>query len=118
VARTPDSRLVYSTDGGVAPGRGEARPARTSARPAPTPAGGRGGLRISLDRRASDRVVTVVTGLPGSTAEVAALAKELKSACGTGGTVKDGALELQGDHRTRVEAVLDGRGLRWKRSGG
>jgi translation initiation factor 1 len=63
-------------------------------------------------------VVTVVIGLPGSAAEVAALAKELKTACGTGGTVKDGALELQGDHRSRVESVLDARGLRSKRSGG
>jgi translation initiation factor 1 len=113
VPRSPDSRLVYST-GGTA----DARPSRPTAAPAGPPASGKGGIRIRLDRRASDRVVTVVTGLPGSPAEVAALAKELKAACGAGGTVKDGALELQGDHRPRVEAVLDARGLRWKRSGG
>jgi translation initiation factor 1 len=118
VARSPDSRLVYSTEGGAsAEYRSEPRKVRTGARVAPA-AAGRGGIRITLDRRASDRVVTVVTGLPGSPAEVAALAKELKTACGTGGTVKDGALELQGDHRPRVEAVLDARGLRSKRSGG
>jgi translation initiation factor 1 len=116
VPRTPDSRLVYSTEGGGA----LAPKARTHARPSPAepPGRGGGGIRIRLDRRASDRVVTVVTGLPGSPAEVAALAKELKTACGAGGTVKDGALELQGDHRPRVESVLDARGLRWKRSGG
>jgi translation initiation factor 1 len=115
VPRTPDSRLVYSTDGGMV----DAPKTRTHARPAPAePSGRGGGIRIRLDRRASDRVVTVVTGLPGSPAEVAALAKELKAACGAGGTVKDGALELQGDHRPRVESVLDARGLRWKRSGG
>lgn len=112
MARPSDARLVYSTGGD-----GDARRSRPSA-PASPAASGRGGIRILLDRRASDRVVTVVTGLPGSAADVAALAKELKSACGTGGTVKDGALELQGDHRPRVEAVLDARGLRWKRSGG
>lgn len=109
--RAPDSRLVYSTGGTV-----DARP---SMRPAPgAQPSAKGGIRIRLDRRASDRVVTVVTGLPGSPAETAALAKELKAACGAGGTVKDGVLELQGDHRPRVEAVLDARGLRWKRSGG
>ena len=79
---------------------------------------GRAGIRIRLDRRASDRVVTVVTGLPGPDAAVAALARELKAACGTGGTVKEGAIELQGDHRERVLALLDARGLEWKRSGG
>lgn len=110
--RSADTRLVYSTGGSVA-----ARPERPAAAPGPS-ASGKGGIRIRLDRRASDRVVTVVTGLPGSPAEVAALANELKAACGAGGTVKDGALELQGDHRPRVEAVLDARGLRWKRSGG
>ena len=118
MARPPDSRLVYSTEGGASSEyRSEPRKARSGARAAPAPSG-RGGIRITLDRRASDRLVTVVTGLPGSPAEVAALAKELKTACGTGGTVKDGALELQGDHRPRVEAVLDARGLRSKRSGG
>jgi translation initiation factor 1 len=116
VPRTPDSRLVYSTEGGFDADAAKARPPRPSA-PAAAPGRG-GGIRISLDRRASDRVVTVVTGLPGSPAEVAALAKELKTACGTGGTVKDGALELQGDHRGRVESVLGARGLRFKRSGG
>ncbi|MET0554061.1 MAG: translation initiation factor [Vicinamibacteria bacterium] len=117
--RPPETRLVYSTEGGATgPDRDEPRKARGGPRPAPTAASARGGIRLTLDRRASDRVVTVVTGLPGSPAEVAALAKELKTACGTGGTVKDGALELQGDHRPRVEAVLDARGLRWKRSGG
>lgn len=62
--------------------------------------------------------MTVVTGLPGSTAEVAALARALKSACGAGGTVRDGALELQGDHRDKVEAALRARGLGSKRAGG
>jgi translation initiation factor 1 len=63
-------------------------------------------------------VVTVVSGLPGGKAEVAKLARELKTACGTGGTVKHDALELQGDHRERVETALAERGLRSKRAGG
>jgi len=105
-----NARLVYST-GGAPPSE-----ATNSAGPAsPT---GRSGIRIRLDRRASDRLVTVVTGLPGAEAAVAALARELKAACGAGGTVKDGVLELRGDHRDRVGALLTARGLRWKRSGG
>jgi translation initiation factor 1 len=63
-------------------------------------------------------VVTLISGLPGGKAEVTELARGLKAACGTGGTVKDGVLELQGDHRERVEAALAARGLRSKRSGG
>jgi translation initiation factor 1 len=106
-ARDPNARLVYST-GGEAPSRPRVEAPRADV----------GRIRIRLDRRASDRVVTVVTGLPGPLADLAALAKALKSACGTGGTVKDGALELQGDHRDKVESTLAARGLRSKRSGG
>jgi len=101
-------RLVYST-GGEAPAPQSAPAA--PARPGP-------GIRLRLERRASGRVVTVVSGLPGGQAEATALARELKTACGTGGTVKDGALELQGDLRDRVESALAARGLKSKRSGG
>lgn len=108
----PSARLVYSTGGEV--------PKPTAERAAPPSPSSRSkaGIRIRLDRRASGRVVTVVTGLSGSVSEVAALGKALKSACGAGGTVKDGALEIQGDHRDKVEAVLEARGLRSKRAGG
>jgi len=106
-SRDPNARLVYSTAG-----EAETPPAAED----PRADGSR--IRIRLDRRASDRVVTVVTGLPGGTAEIAALAKALKSACGSGGAVKDGTLELQGDHRDKVEAALQARGLRSKRAGG
>jgi len=106
--RDSNSRLAYSTGGeAVAP---------TDVKRAPAPPGP--GIRLRLDRRASGRIVTVVTGLAGATAEVEALARALKSACGAGGTVKDGTLELQGDHRERVEAALAARGLRSKRAGG
>lgn len=106
MARERETRLAYSTGGLVPP----EEPENT----APAAASGRG-IRLSLDRRASGRVVTVVTGLTGDVEE---LGKALRSACGTGGTVKDGVLELQGDHRPRVEAFLHSRGLRSKRSGG
>lgn len=104
-----NARLAYSTAGEVEKPK-PAAPSRSSETT--------GGIRLRLDRRASDRVVTVVTGLPGRPADVAALAKALKSACGAGGTVKGGALELQGDHRAKVEAALAARGLKGKRAGG
>jgi translation initiation factor 1 len=109
MARARETRLAYSTSG--------AAPAEETETTAPAATSGRG-IRLSLDRRASGRVVTVVTGLPGNARDVETLGKALKSACGAGGTVKDGVLELQGDHRPRVEAYLQSRGLRWKRSGG
>ena len=55
------------------------------------------------------KVVTVVRGLPP--AEVKAVAGELKRLCGAGGSVKDGAVELQGDHRAKIAAHLEARGL-------
>ena len=103
-----ETRLVYST-AGEREESVEERPA-APARPA--------GVRLRLDRRASGRVVTVVTGLPGSSADAADLLRALKAACGAGGTVREGALELQGDHRDAVEAALRARGLRSKRAGG
>lgn len=110
-ASASNTRLAYST-GGEAPR--EAGPARKEG----VATGRGGGIRLRLDRRASDRVVTVVTGLPGTQAQVAALARELKAACGAGGTVKGGAVELQGDHRDKVEEALAARRLPSKRSGG
>ncbi len=62
--------------------------------------------------------VTVVTGLRLAPAELLVLAAELKRACGSGGTVKDGVIEIQGDHRDRIVAELGRRGLPAKRSGG
>jgi translation initiation factor 1 len=63
-------------------------------------------------------VATVITGLPGRPDEAAALAKALKSGCSTGGAYKDAVLELQGDHREKVEQLLAARGLKSKRAGG
>lgn len=62
--------------------------------------------------------VTVVSGLRLVPAELTALAKELKRRTGSGGTVKDGVIELQGDHRDLVMRELEGRGWTVRRSGG
>ncbi len=58
------------------------------------------------------KTVTVVRGLVLSLDDLKALAKELKEACGTGGTVKDGSIEIQGDHRSRISAKLKALGYK------
>jgi translation initiation factor 1 len=62
--------------------------------------------------------VTVVRGLGLDEAALAALGKQLKTACGVGGTAKDGVIELQGDHRERVMTLLKAQGRVVKRAGG
>ena len=62
--------------------------------------------------------VTVVTGVPLAGDALAALGSELKRLCGSGGTVRDGVIEIQGDHRDALAAELAKRGWTVKRSGG
>jgi translation initiation factor 1 len=62
--------------------------------------------------------VTTVFDLPLSEGETRELAAKLKQACGTGGTVKGGVIEIQGDQRERVAAALERMGYRVKRAGG
>ncbi len=58
--------------------------------------------------------VTLVTGLALDAADLSSLAKQLKALCGSGGTVKDGVIEVQGEHREKLVAELTRRGLRAK----
>ena len=62
--------------------------------------------------------MTLVVGLPMTAAELDACAKRLKAACGSGGTAKDGRIEIQGDHVERVMAALHAMGHAPKRAGG
>ena len=62
--------------------------------------------------------VTVISGLPFDAAQLAELAARLKRLCGAGGAVKNGVIEIQGDHRDRLVAELCKLGLEAKRSGG
>ena len=64
------------------------------------------------------KTVTVVYGLRLPPDRLKALGKHLRQACGTGGTVKDGAIEIQGDHRERVAEALQQAGYRTKCTGG
>lgn len=72
--------------------------------------------RESKGRRGKQ--VTVITGVPVADSELVKLGKRLKSVCGCGGTVKDGVIEIQGDHRDKIVPVLESRGWTVKRAGG
>jgi translation initiation factor 1 len=81
------------------------------------PAGGV--VRVSRQTQGrSGKNVSVVSGLPLNDAQLEALAKELKRRCGSGGTVRDGTIEIQGDHRDTLVAELVRRGFAAKRAGG
>src|SRR5262245_61976315 len=71
--------------------------------------------RLRVEKRAKRKTVTVVANLDPSGNDLGALAARLKHACGTGGTAKDGTIELQGQHLDRVEAELMALGYRTRR---
>ncbi len=62
--------------------------------------------------------VTIISDLPLDETGLAELAAKLKTRLGTGGTIKDGRIEIQGDHRDRIVQELEGLGYRVKRAGG
>jgi translation initiation factor 1 len=72
-------------------------------------------VRVMRERRRAS-VVTIVTGLPER--ELAETAKTLKRLCGSGGTAKNGVVEIQGDHRDRIVAHLQAQGRTVKKAGG
>jgi translation initiation factor 1 len=108
-----ERRLVYSTDGSL--------PLPKVDRPKPKAAPGKalppadGIVRVGCEKRRGG-VVTLVYGLAAN--ELAPIATELRRACGTGGTAKDGIVSLQGDKRDDVLAYFQARGRRTKRMGG
>ena len=110
--------LVYSTDSGrMCP---DCRQSVTSctckAQPSPKTDGV---VRVSLQTKGrGGKSVTLVKGLPLDAAALSVLGKQLRSACGSGGTVKEGVVEVQGDHVTTVMAALQKQGYNVKRAGG
>ena len=62
--------------------------------------------------------VTLITGIPLASEGLKKIAKSLKQKCGSGGSVKNGVIEIQGDHRDVLEKELNGLGYKVKRAGG
>jgi translation initiation factor 1 len=111
--------LVYSTDGGrMCPAC--RHPVASCVCPqALRPATGDGIARVARESKGrGGKTVTLVRGLALDDEALVALAKRLRAACGAGGTVKDGVVEIQGDHAERVALLLQGEGWRVKRAGG
>ncbi len=119
----PD-RLVYSTGGGrvdTCPTcRLPYKRCRCNESTQSAPAKKSDGIvRITRDRKhRGGKTVTVIDGVMGSEAELTAMAQQLKKLCGSGGTVKDGNIEIQGDHCDKVMAKLTALGYKVKRAGG
>jgi translation initiation factor 1 len=109
----PNSRLVYTTD------PEPAAPAPRPTAPDGPPSAGKQTARIWRDsKRRRGKTVTVVGGLRHDPDTLEGLLKKLKQHCGAGGTVKDGEIEVQGDHREKIAALLAGMGYGVKHVGG
>ena len=101
------TRLVYSTDNPTPKIDRNKVPQNTSD----------GIIRVRREsKKRAGRVVCVVEGLAAE--QIKSTCKELKSKCGTGGTVKGGVIEIQGDHRDQIRELLESKGLAVKLSGG
>jgi translation initiation factor 1 len=114
-----NSSLVYSTEhGAICPGCGKpaAQCACSKSKPVPKTDGI---VRISRQTKGrKGKGVSCVTGLPLSPEKLEDLAKQLKQRCGAGGTVKDGVIEIQGDHRELLALELTKLGYAVKLAGG
>ncbi|MBA2964923.1 MULTISPECIES: translation initiation factor Sui1 [Ramlibacter] len=112
--------LVYSTDlGRMCPACRRPVAQCACARSAAAAPAGDGFVRVSRETKGrGGKAVTVVRGLALDAGALDQLARQLKAACGSGGTVKDGAVEVQGDHCDKVLALLKDQGHRVKRAGG
>ncbi len=117
--RPDDAPLVYSSElGRICPACGKPV-AGCVCRKAPSPARGDGIVRVGRECKGrGGKTVTTITGIPLDEAALRTLSGELKRRCGTGGTVKDGVIEIQGDHRDTLMSELAQRGFTVKRGGG
>jgi translation initiation factor 1 len=113
------ARIVYSTGiGSLCPNCRRAVKACVCPKGAPG-AAKPGPVRVGREVKGrAGRGVTTVTGLPLGPADIEALATGLKKRCGSGGTVRDGIIEIQGDHRDAIVAELVKLGWPAKKSGG
>ena len=112
--------LVYSTDSGrMCPTCRQTQADCRCAALARAAPQGDGQVRVSRETKGrGGKAVTLVRGLALAEGDVLDLAKRLRSACGAGGTVKEGVIEVQGDHVVRVLAWLQAQGHNAKRTGG
>ncbi|MBF0144816.1 MAG: translation initiation factor Sui1 [Magnetococcales bacterium] len=112
-------RIVYSTEiGRICPECGQPLDGCTcklkSSQPAST-----GMIRVSRETKGrKGKEVTLIKGLDPDPTSLEQMGKKIKAMCGSGGTVKDGTIEIQGNHIDRVMSYLQQQGLTVKRAGG
>jgi len=113
-----NSSLVYSTESGRMCPTCRQPVAQCGCKASAAPVGD-GVVRVSRQTKGrGGKCVTVVKGLALDAAALAALGKQVRSACGSGGTVKDGVIEVQGDHCDLIMATLTKLGHQPRRAGG
>ena len=113
------ARIVYSTGlGHLCPNC--RRPVRECVCPKSAPGAAKpSAVRVARETQGrAGKGVTTITGLPLSLSDIEALATKLKKRCGSGGTVREGIIEIQGDHRDVIVAELIKMGWPAKKSGG
>jgi translation initiation factor 1 len=117
---TKNSTLVYSTESGaICPTCKAPQNACACQQTARQKTIGDGQVRVSRETKGrAGKTATVIRGVPLNLDSLTSLAKKLKAACGTGGTVKDGVIEIQGDHCDKVLTHLELEGFKAKRAGG
>jgi len=117
--KLPPTRLVYSTEQGrLCPGCQQPMKSCRCSKNKPRPPGD-GIVRIRLETKGrKGKGVTVIGGIPLGDEALEQLGKQLKQRCGTGGTVKDGMIEIQGDHVEKLMIELKAKGFTVKKSGG
>ncbi len=119
MSRDDGARTVYSSHRGrVCPRCGNATSSCRCRAAAAAPAGD-GVVRVRREKQGrGGKTVTTLSGVPLGPDDLRDLAADLKRRCGSGGTVKDGVIEIQGEHVETLMAEIAARGWRVKRSGG
>ena len=117
-AKLSRDRVVYSTEQGrICPGCGNSVN-QCTCRKQSSPSGD-GNVRVSRETKGrKGKGVTLIKGLAMDAATLKLMSKKLKAMCGSGGTVKEGVIEIQGDHIERILDYLKKQGVRAKRAGG
>ncbi len=118
--KNSNSRLVYSSQlGRVCPKCKKPVSACLCSKATASKPVSDGVVRVGRETKGrKGKGMTLITGVPLPMDELKRLAKELKQKCGTGGTLKDGVIEIQGDHRDVLIEMLQAKGWTVKRSGG
>src|SRR5688572_13171935 len=120
MAQKPIEGLVYSTDGGKCCPKCNVPIAKCQcAQKEREKPKGAGDVKVRRETKGrGGKTVSTISGVPLGSPLIEKLAKELKQRCGAGGSVKDGVIEIQGDHVDSLLEELKRRGYQAKRSGG